>query len=314
MTTRRSLLAASAFFAGAGLFSSSPSARAEDATPMPDALSAGVMDASVLLGDWKGRYDGYQRGEAFGHEVTFSFTDVKGNMVFGKQIIPQEDGSLAEEATALALLSDGHFIGADTDGLKFGSLMPDGSMNIIKVEAGMDDGAFFSVLRKDDQPAAKPAQDASTLIGRWVGTLDGFQQGAMTSGMREIDITEATGPAFTGSGIYKVGDSDWSAPGLTEGLIASDGRLYLINGEGYIVGDMLDENTMALAYLEVGMDNAAIAFHLHREEAKMTGGTPAPMEMAAIDLMGCWSGPAQSGTESGVREITFSDGKDGFFG
>lgn len=312
MTTRRSLLLSSAALAAAQALP--PVVRAQDATP---AAALAAADASVLLGEWKGDYVGYQRGEPFSHPVTFIFTDAHGALVFGKQIIPLEDGAAAEEATSLALLSDGHFIGADNDGLKFGNLLPDGSLNIFKLEAGLDDGAFFSILRKDGQPAAEPTRDASALLGRWVGTLNGFQQGEMTTGLWQIDITDATGPAFTGSRSYKVGDADWSEAGLTEGLISEDGHLYRISSGGYSIGEMLDDDTMRLAYLEVGMDNAALILDLHRQSANLAAATPAVARMPAIDLIGCWTGTGEQLTSAGViagtSELTVTDGKDGFF-
>ncbi len=310
MITRRAILAASAVFSATR--ASAALALADDATPAPPA-SSDLPDASSFLGAWSGEYAGYERAGAFRRPVNYDFHHAAGPNLMGAFSVPQADGPPAGDALEAVLLSDGSLLAVDTDSLFAGALQPDGSLRIVAVESGVDDVAALSVIGREGASPSAPIADASSLLGRWIGPQHGFKQGVHVSAMRQIEIVDATGPAFAGAGISTNGADEWSDPALVEGILLDDGALWLSTTDGYLVGRVLDEHTIQLAFLEAGMDNGALIMLLHRQSAMMDGADLLTPEIPDIDLTGTWTGesidmPAAGGEpKTTIREMTFSD-------
>ena len=97
--------------------------------------------------------------------------------------------------------------------------------------------------------------NASTLIGKWIGQQNGFEMGMPVTKDIKIEITEAKGNAFTG---YKRGS--WLPDGqkeLINGVIGDDGSIYISDEDGYTVGKIKSNGDIWLVYLEASKDDSS---------------------------------------------------------
>ena len=315
MTTRRSVLAASALIAATRVHPRL--AIAQDATPGPDTSPA--PEASALLGAWTGTQTGWNMGTIpYSGAGTITFTTAHGHIVQGAKQYTDEDGVAHEEPVEVVILSDGTILGAEHDSILFGALHEDGTLLLAKLETGLDQDAALARLRKDGQPLPPSEVDAASLKGRWIGAYDGFHHGEVTSGLCQINIAETDGQLVQGTGNYKMGDADWSVAQLYCGVLGGAGELMLSTTGGYMIGHLADDDTMDLTYLVVGMANVAVSMRLHRHETALLGTPMSEAEMPGIDLIGLWSGPRMEhdlgDVVGGIEELTITSREGAAFG
>jgi hypothetical protein len=119
-------------------------------------------------------------------------------------------------------------------------------------------------------PEVKQQTAFPNLVGVWTttGAAIGHKKdsGFFIANTTQFTITEQQGQAFTGT-------KDYSKNGTVNyenisGVFSDDGKkIYIAEHEGgYLFGEIIGPNEIAIVYLQDGNDAAARAFHLTRQQ------------------------------------------------
>lgn len=103
-------------------------------------------------------------------------------------------------------------------------------------------GALALVLPTAAQAASAESAEgpAQALLGRWVGTYTGYEDGNYVQGGQKIIITKAKGHVAKGTWQYKGLSGKWSAPQPVQFVVHVDDDIDVWgqDSEGYYTGDV----------------------------------------------------------------------------
>jgi hypothetical protein len=108
--------------------------------------------AESLVGTWVGMKSGAERGRFEQREWRVVFRRSQENAAFGTKQYQQPNGRFSPREVVNAVVdSTGHIWAADEDGVLNGSLLDDGTLELIYQEAGTDDGAaVIAILERQE--------------------------------------------------------------------------------------------------------------------------------------------------------------------
>ena len=118
--------------------------------------------------------------------------------------------------------------------------------------------------------AAPSAADAPAefLVGRWVGSYSGYQDGAYMKGREKIVVTKAHGYVAKGTWQFKEKGGSWSAPAPVEFVVQVPPAAVLSvvgqDANGYYNGFFKNEDRLVLSYVGRTPVSQALRFSLSR--------------------------------------------------
>jgi hypothetical protein len=109
--------------------------------------STGEEVATSLVGTWIGPKSGAEGGKFETREWRVVFRESQANAAIGTKQYRQPNGRWSKREVVNAVVdSTGEIWAADTDGILHGSLLDDGTLELIYQEAGTTDGAAVIAL------------------------------------------------------------------------------------------------------------------------------------------------------------------------
>jgi len=106
-----------------------------------------------------------------------------------------------------------------------------------------------------DRAQGDPAQ---VLVGRWVGTYSGFDDGQYIRGAEKIVITKAKGYSAKGTWQFREDGGAWSSPQPVQFVInvEDDVDVWGQDSEGYYDGELVGGDRLVFAYVSVSTGQA----------------------------------------------------------
>lgn len=138
-----------------------------------------------------------------------------------------------------------------------------------RIVAALLTGAALIGPQAVAQAAPKAADGpAQFLLGRWVGTYAGYENGAFMQGREKIVVTTAHGYVAKGTWQFKEKGGTWSAPAPVEFVVQVPPSAVLsVTGQdvnGYYNGFLKNENRLVLSYVGRTPTSEALRFTLSR--------------------------------------------------
>ena len=111
---------------------------------------------------------------------------------------------------------------------------------------------------------------ASSMLGTWVGTSDGYEGDHVATGFEKIVISEVNGRAALGTWQYrKKSDEPWSAPiRATFTVFPNDASGYVVAGAdsgGIYTGELSAEGELTLGYMQTTRQPMVLQFRLSKQ-------------------------------------------------
>ena len=118
-------------------------------------------------------------------------------------------------------------------------------------------------------PALKPANVGIT--GMWLGTSQGYENGAFKSTEVRYTITAVDGVFLTGTKSWLMKSGTWSEPESFQGVLYKTGAFYAADHDGYLIGELVSPTKIRATYLEAGDDEAALVTVLTKASRSKVG-------------------------------------------
>ena len=107
--------------------------------------------------------------------------------------------------------------------------------------------------------------DASSLVGTWVGSNIGYENGKWQEREARYVIEEGTGDVFVGLKFWREIGGEWSEAEIFSGSLHDSGEFFASDLDGFILGTVVSESRISATYLEAGPDQGAFALALEKE-------------------------------------------------